>query len=214
MKLLLTSNGISNASLGNALKKLVKGPIKIVFIPTAANIVDEEKDWLINDFNNCKKLGTVDIVDISAVPKTVWLPRLKKANVIVVGGGDSSYLMKCIISSGLKDEVSMLLKNRVYVGISAGSMIMSKTLQASSEFIYGDEKKKPPKGLGLVDFNIRPHLNSLKFPKVRDRNLKKITKRLQGNTYALDDNSGILIEGNKIEVVSEGKWKIYKGNTK
>ena len=71
MKLLLTSSGISNASLANALKRLVKSPIKIAFIPTAANTVNEEKSWLINDLNNCKKLGSVDIVDISALPRAI-----------------------------------------------------------------------------------------------------------------------------------------------
>ncbi len=210
MKLLLTSNGISNASLANALKKFVKRHIKIAFIPTAANTVDEEKGWLIDDLNNCKNLGAVDIVDISALPKKIWLPRLKKANVIVVGGGSPSYLIKCIVSSSLKNELPKLLKRRIYVGISAGSIIMSKTIQVSSEFLYGDEEKTIPKGLGFIDFNIRPHLNSTHFPKVRDKNLKKLARKLDGDLYAIDDNSAVLVNGNKIEVISEGKWRIYK----
>ena len=210
MKLLLTSNGLSNASLANALKKLVRNRIKTAFIPTAANVVDEDKDWLINDVVNCRKLGTVDIVDISALPKTMWLPRLKKANVLVVGGGDSTHLMKCIVSSGLKNEISKLLRNRVYVGISAGSIVTSKTLQAASKYIYGKYGNETvAKGLGLIDFNIRPHLNSPKFPRVRDRILRKVARKLSGDVYALDDNSGVLVNGNKIKVISEGTWKLY-----
>lgn len=214
MKLLLTSNGISNESLAKALKKLIKRKIKIAFIPTAANIETGEKEWLINDLNNCQKIGTVDIVDISAVPKNIWLPRLKKSNVIVVEGGDSSYLMNCIISSGLKNEISKLLKNRVYVGISAGSIVTSKTLQASSDFIYSKGVKHAPKGLGFVEFDIRPHLNSPKFPKVRDKYLRKLVRKLHGDVYAIDDDSAVMIDGNKIEVVSEGKWKKYSGEKK
>lgn len=210
MKLLLTSAGISNKSLANALKKLVKRPIRIAFIPTAANAEDGEKNWLIKDFVNCQKLGTVDIVDISAVPKNIWLPRLKKANVIVVGGGNTSYLMKCVVSSGFKDMLQSLLKTRVYVGISAGSIVMCKTLQAASEFLYGDEKKTPPKGLGFVGFHIRPHLNSSEFPKVNDRYLKKAAEKLDGKLYAIDDNTGVLVDSNKVDVISEGVWKIYR----
>ncbi len=212
MKLLLTSAGIINASLDRALKKLVKGNVKIAFIPTTANVEDGEKDWLIKDLNDCKRLGSVDIVDISAVPKSIWLPRLKRSNVIVVGGGNTAYLMNCIISSGLKDEIQGLLRSRVYVGISAGSIVMSKTIQASSEFLYGDEVRQAPKGLGIIDFNIRPHLYSRHFPKVNDKNLKKVMGKVEGDIYAIDDDSGVLVVGNKIKIVSEGKWKIYRKN--
>lgn len=210
MKLLLTSSGLTNESLCNALKKLARGHIRIAFIPTAANVVEEEKGWLVNDLNNCKKLGDLDIVDISALPKNIWLLRLKKANVIVVGGGDTAYLMKQINSSGLMEELPGLLKTRVYVGISAGSIVTNKTLQAASSFIFS--KKSTPKGLGMVDFYVRPHLNSPKFrvKKVNEKIMRKVIGRFDGDVYALDDNSGVLVDDDKIEVVSEGKWKLYK----
>ena len=83
----------------------------------------------------------------------------------------------------------------------------SKTLRASSDYIYGS--KVAPKGLELIAFNIRPHFNSPRFPKVRDRILKKVVKKLSGDVYALDDESGVLVNGNKIKVISEGTWKLY-----
>jgi dipeptidase E len=209
MKLLLTSGGITNKSLARALKQMVNGPIRTAFIPTAANVEDGEKDWLINDLNNFQKMGRVDIVDISAMPKSIWLPRLKKSNVIAVGGGNTTHLMKCINSSGLKKELPSLLKNRVYVGISAGSCVMSNTLQASSEYLYGDESKNPPRGLGLIKFNVRPHLNSSYFPKVNVKNLENVAPKLDGDLYAIDDQTGVLVHGSKITVVSEGKWKKF-----
>jgi len=212
MKLLLTSAGITNDSLANALKSLVKGSIKIAFIPTAANVSDEKKDWLIRNFNECERLGTVDIVDISALSKPVWLPRLKKANVIFVGGGNTSYLMKCISSSGLKKELSPLLKSRVYVGISAGSIVTNKTLQPSSGFIFGN--KEAPEALGMVDFYIRPHMNAPNFraKKIDEENLDKIANRFNADLYAIDDNSAVLVNEGKIQVISEGTWKLYKGS--
>ncbi len=208
MRILLTSGGITNQSMVNVLKSWVKD-INIVFIPTAANVEEGDKDWLITDYVNCHKLGSVDIVDISALDKKIWLPRLQKANVIVVGGGNTEYLMKCLISSGLKKELPELLKDEVYVGISAGSIVLSKTLSASSEFLYGDESKKAVAGLGYIDFNVRPHLNSPHFKRVRDSILKEIVKKLEGDTYALDDNSAVVFDDKKISVVSEGKWIKY-----
>lgn len=209
MRILLTSAGITNQSIAKVLKDWVKD-INIVFIPTAANVEEGDKDWLITDYVNCHKLGSVDIVDISAVDKKIWLPRLQKANVIVVGGGNTEYLIKCLISSGLKKELPKLLKDKVYVGISAGSIVLSKTLSASSEFLYGDESKKAVAGLGYIDFNVRPHLNSPHFKRVRDSILKEVVKKLDGDTYALDDNSAVVFDNGKISMVSEGKWLLYK----
>ncbi|MGD0728781.1 MAG: Type 1 glutamine amidotransferase-like domain-containing protein [Candidatus Micrarchaeaceae archaeon] len=211
MKILITSTGITNKSISNALKELVgkNVKIKIAFIPTAANESDGEKDWLIKNYNECEKVGTVDIVDISALKKKSWFPRLKEANVIVVGGGWTAYLMEWFIKSGLKNELPKLLKTRVYVGISAGGIILAKTIQARSEFLYGDEVNKAPAGLSYINFNFRPHLNSPYFPKVRDKYLKTVAERLTGDLYALDDNSAIIYINGKIKVVSEGKWKKY-----
>jgi dipeptidase E len=209
MKLLLTSAGISNRSIENALKKLIKGDIKIAFIPTASTEDGGNKEWLQEDINNCKKLGSVDVVDISVLDKKEWLPKLEKANVILVGGGDTAYLMKWILKSGLAKEFLRLLKERIYVGISAGSIVTSKEIQAESEDLYGDEIKNPPKGLGYIDFHIRPHLNSPYFRRVNDKNLKELSKKLSGDLYAIDDDSAVLFNDGKIEVISEGKWIKY-----
>lgn len=209
MKLLLTSTGITNKSLAAALKSLVKGKIRIAFIPTAANLKEGKKSWLIKNYNECEKLGDVDIVDIACMSRKNWLPRLRKANVIFVGGGDTEYLMNCMKKSGLKKEFPNLLKSRVYVGISAGSVIAAKGLDASSRFLYSNEPKIAPSGLGYVDFNVRPHLNSLRYPKMRDRYLKKVSKKINVDLYAIDDDSGILVNNGKIKIISEGIWKKY-----
>lgn len=209
---MLTSSGITNKSLEEALRKLVNGEIKIAFIPTAANTVGiekEDKEWLIKNYVECLRLGFTDIVDISALDKEVWLPRLKAANVIFMGGGDSIHLMNWINKSGLKDELPDLLKDRVYVGISAGCAVASKDLAASTKFLYKENASEADKGLGMVDFYVRPHLNSPKFPKVRDEYLKQDTQKLDQDCYALDDDSAVVFVNGKIDVVSEGKWIKY-----
>ena len=214
MKLLLTSCGIINESLAKTVKRLVgRRKIKIAFIPTAANASDStEKGWLIKNYNECERLGSVDIVDISAVDKRVWLPRLRAANVIVMGGGGGKgvlFLMRWILKSGLEKELPNLLKDRVYVGISAGSIIASKRLSASSMYLFGRKAGVAPKGLGYIDFYVRPHLNSAKHLKVRDGIVSKRLDRIDGDLYVIDDDTGILCSDGKVTVVSEGKWKRY-----
>ena len=132
MKLLLTSAGIKNDSIAKALEELVgktANGVRIAFIPTAANVEEGDKGWLIEDYRNLKKREyEVDIVDISALPREMWEPRLKQANVIMVGGGNTFHLMYWLRKVGLDKLLPELLKTRVYVGISAGSMVVSKSI--------------------------------------------------------------------------------------
>lgn len=214
MKLLLTSNGLCNKSIVNALAGLLGKPFKkssIAFIPTAANIVPGDKNWVINDLTNCRKAGfeVVDIVDIAALSQDQWKPRLEAADVLLFGGGNTFYLMHCIEKSGLEKLLHKYLKTKVYVGISAGSMITGKyiRLSDSKKLYYPDIKGyQDDTGLNLVDFSVRPHFNSPIFPDVNKEVLEKITKDFPETVYALDDESAIIVNNNKVEVVTEGNW--------
>jgi dipeptidase E len=217
MKLLLTSAGLTNKKIVDILSSSVGKPnkeISIVFIPTAANVEEGDKDWLIDDYSNIKKQGYkfIDIVDISAVSKDVWLPRIKKADVIFVGGGNTYYLMSWLRKSGLDKLLPELLKTRVYVGISAGSIVTTINLRMSTSQKSYSEKVYPIKddlGLGFVNFHIRPHFNSEHFPKLRSKYIKEIAKEIPESVYALDDDSAIVVNDKEIKVISEGKWEKF-----
>ena len=214
MKLFLTSGGLTNNTLIRAFNDLVGLPneqVKIAFIPTAANFESGDKSWLINDYSNLKKQKySVDIVDISALPKEVWLPRLEEANVIFVGGGNTFHLMHWVEKSGLKEILPELLKTRVYAGISAGSCIAGPTIYNSVQNLFGERYGLEIKeGTGLVNFQIIPHLNSPYFTKIREENLETASKDLTEPVYALDDNSAVVVDDAKVEIVSEGKWRKF-----
>lgn len=217
MKLLLTPGGLMNNSIISALKDLTQKPfeeLNLAFIPTASNMEEGDKWWLIEDLKICKRLKfkSVDIVDISAIPRKVWQNRLEKANALLFEGGNTYHLMYWINKSGLKDILPELLKTRVYVGISAGSIVATPSLILSSaekeplkeigETIYDE-------GLGLVDFLIEPHINNKYFPELTFEYVKKQSRKIPQQIYALDDNSAIKVVNNKISVISEGKWKKF-----
>ncbi len=215
MKLLLTSAGLRNKSIANALKELAGknfDKLNLVVIPTAMNIEEGDKDWYIDDLANSKKLGfkSIDIVDISAVERNIWEPRLKEADVLMFGGGNTFYLMDWVRKSGLKDILPEMLKEKVYVGISAGSMITSHSLDLSdSENLYDEaetEEEKNNKALGYVNIHIRPHFNSPYFPKLRSENIKELAKGVKEPVYAIDDQTAIQVVDGEISVVSEGEW--------
>ncbi len=218
MKQFLTSNGLCNDTLKQEFIKLVgKKPeeIKIAFVPTAANIIDEEKDWLIDDMYNIKSIGAeIDIVDISALPKEIWLPRLEKADVLFFGGGDSEHLLNWVKKTGLDKMLPELLKTRVYAGISAGSMITCPNLflnDKDSQIYYeGKTFKSNDQALNYNEFYFRPHYNSGYFSRANYDNLKELSANFKETIYAIDDNSAIIVDGDQVKVVSEGdKWEIF-----
>lgn len=214
MRLFLSSAGLSNEKLVGVFEGLVglpKDQIKTAFIPTAANVEEGDKNWLINDYVNLKKAGyIVDIVDISAIPIEVWKPRLEAANVLFLGGGNTFHLMHWVEKSGLKDLLPELLKTKVYAGISAGSCIAGPTIYNSVQNLFGEKYDlKIDKGLGLVNFQLIPHLNSEYFSKIRVEHLEVASRDLTEPVYAVDDNSAVVVNGDKIEVVSEGEWKKF-----
>ncbi len=214
MKLFLSSAGLSNNLLVRAFNDLVGLPneeIKIAFIPTAANVVEGDKDWLINDYKNLKAQNYfVDIVDISAVPEKVWRPRLETSNVLFFGGGNTYHLMHCVEASGLQKILPELLETRIYAGISAGSCMAGPTINNSVQNLFDEKYELEIKnGLNFVDFQIVTHLNSSYFPKIRDEFLTSASNDLTEAVYAIDDNSAVMVNGEELKVVSDGVWKKY-----
>ena len=220
MKLLLTSNGITNPTLAKALLELVgkkAEEITVAFIPTAANVDHSDKSWFIRDLQNIKKQGYkfIDIVDISALPKWNWQPRLESADVLFFSGGSSPHLIRWIEESGLKELLPELLKTRIYVSISAGTVITAPTLALSNQekTLWYKEKfgYEGKTGLGLIDFYIRPHLNTEKHPHSSKEVLEKIAKEIPQTIYGIDDQMAIKVVDGKAEVIGEGEYVVFNG---
>lgn len=217
MKLLLTSAGFTNKPIADALLELTGkkfNELKLVFIPTAANVETDDKGWLIDDLTNCKKLGfkEIRIVDISTPEKDIWMPVIEGADVILFGGGNTFHLMHWIRKTGLDEKLPEFLKTKVYVGISAGSMVTTPSLALSqSKKLYYEDYEGETSDLALhfVDFQVRPHLNSPDFPNVRVEYLEKLAKEIEDPIYAIDDQTAIKVDGPTVTVISEGKWKKF-----
>ncbi|MFA6254145.1 MAG: Type 1 glutamine amidotransferase-like domain-containing protein [Candidatus Paceibacterota bacterium] len=214
MKILLTSSGITNKSIAEALFDLVgKKPeeTSLVFIPTASNVEKGNKDWLIDDLVNLKNQNfkQIEIADISAVPEEIWRPKLEEADVLFFEGGNTFHLMEWINKSGLKELLPKLLETRVYVGVSAGSMVTNPDLSLKlSRVVYGEdlERTEDMAGLNYVDFHFLPHLNSEFFPDLRKDKIERVIAGVKKKVYAMDDNGALKVMDGKVEIVSEGQY--------
>lgn len=212
MKLLLTSTGLKNKAIFNALIDLVGKPAKeisIAFIPTAANYERGDKGWFIEDLVNIKKQGfkSLDIIDISALPKKSWLKGLHSSDVLFFEGGNTFYLMHWVEKSGLKQILKKLIKDKVYVGSSAGSCIAGPKVLTPLQELFPDEENKHNivDGLNFVPFHIVPHLNSSYFKELKEAKIRKLAEKINEPIYVIDDECAIKVINNNIEVVGNGK---------
>jgi len=212
MKFLLTSAGISNASIEKALLELVgksASETSVAFVPTAATMLNGDKGWLISNLTAFTERGfqSIDIVDIAAVPQENWQKRFEAADILCFGGGDEQFLARTMQSSGVAEALPKLLESKVYMGISAGSMVVGRLLSqvlmrelCPEESFEGNEP-----GLGLLELSILPHLNSEYFAHLRPELVHSLASRFETTVYALDDQSALKgVDGN-IEVITEGE---------
>ena len=220
MKLLLTSGGIKNPSIRAALLDLLGKPIDestALCIPTASypRRNGPERAWVfITGYEprspmielGWKSVGVLELTALPSVEGDQWVPTVEETDVLLVNGGDPMYLCHWMRESGLAD-VFPSLDRMVYVGLSAGSMVM--TPRIGEDFVHW----RPPSGddttLGVVDFSIFPHLDNPALPDNTMATAEAWAADLGASAYAIDDDTAITVVDGVVEVVSEGHWRRF-----
>jgi dipeptidase E len=220
LKLLLTSAGIKNASIHNALVDLLRKPIadsNALCIPTAQYghpQVSPEMAWSFisgqSPLPMCglgwKSVGVLELTALPSIDEERWVPWVRETDVLLVAGGDALYLCHWMRQSGLADLLPSLSET-VWVGLSAGSMVM--TPRIGEDFVQW----RPPTGddstLGLVDFSICPHLAQEGMPGNSMAEAEKWAAEIPGLAYAIDDETAIKVSDGTVDIVSEGQWKLF-----
>jgi dipeptidase E len=223
MKYLLTSAGIKNASIRNALVDLLDKPIaesSALCIPTASYghpRVTPAGAWrfVSGKEPNCpmvelgwRSVGVLELTALPSISRERWVSWVQDADVLLVNGGDALYLCHWMRQCGLADLLPAL-HGKVWVGLSAGSMVM--TPRIGPDFVHW----LPPSGgdgtLGIVDFSIFPHLDHPMLPENTMADAEKWAAGIGGPAYAIDDATAIKVVDGCVEVVSEGNWKFFAG---
>jgi dipeptidase E len=218
MKLLLTSAGISNESIRKALVSLLGKPIEeasALFVPTAIyaiasgpNIISKVICGTLGDpfcQLGWKSLGILELTALPSIKQELWLPMLQETDTLLVGGGDCQYLCYWMQQSGLAGLLPQILNKVVYVGLSAGSMIMTRYGTTYGNHTLPAETNK---SLNILNMAIHPHLNHEWFPHNTLANLEKLAATLPVPSYLIDDATAIKLVDGVVEVISEGEWKL------
>lgn len=219
MKYLLTSGGVTNASIHNALVDMLGKPIAecdALCIPTAVYghpMAGPRNAWLFISGQEprapmvglgWKSMGVLELTALPSLDEERWVPLVREIDVLLVEGGDAAYLCHWMRASGLADLLPSLSKT-VWVGLSAGSMVM--TPRIGDDFVTW-HSPAGDKTLGVVDFSIFPHLDNPDLPENTMATAEKWAADISGPAYAIDDQTAIKVVDGAVEVISEGHWKL------
>ncbi len=241
MKLLLTSNGVTNPTIRDALVGLLGKPIEesaALVVPTGIypfGVGPEMAARLIRGLVpsplcelGWRSLGVLELTALPSIDRAVWVEAVQRADALLVWGGDPLFLSHWMRESGLADLLPSLL-DLVYVGVSAGAMATAAT--------FGETYTSPPngtgrpltseqiefagpegtvgrtfvtaRGVGLVDFAVIPHLDHPDHPDASSVNAERWAAKIPKPTYALDDQSALAVTDGAVEVVTEGRWRLF-----
>ena len=217
MKFVLCSEGFHTQNTVEACVKLVGKPqdqISIGIINEAFAVEEGDKRWVLDNLNSVTNnfSAEIDIVDLLALSIEEVEKRLANKDVIFVVGGDTDYLMSVYQKTGFDKLLPKLLETKVYVGSSAGSMVVGKRINAAAyRLIYGEDSKwNVDQYVGLVDLSVMPHLDSPHFPN-RKESLLQAVGSFEGKVYGLRDDSAVVIDGDDVSTIGSEPIVIEKG---
>jgi len=227
MRSLLTSAGVSNPSIYDALVELLGKPIaesSALFVPTAIYPFSGGSGMAWKAITGVAKSplcelgwGSLGVLELTALPSIRherWIPQLEQTDALLVWGGDVLYLCYWMRQSGLADLLPSLHR-LVYVGVSAGSIVVTP-YNFDAEFDLenvpaGSDRgrEEGDRALGLVDFTLVPHLDHQDMPDASSINIEKWAAGVPVPTYAIDDQTAIKVTDGAVEVISEGQWRLF-----
>lgn len=204
-KLFLTSAGLVKETRDAFLKLLSISPIEatMAFIPTASD-PEKDKRFVDKDKKLINEIGIkLQEVDLKNENENSLLEKLSQHDVIYVEGGNTFYLLDWVRKSGFDKVLRKLTdEGKIYVGVSAGSILVGPNIELSNWKHDWDKNivnLQDLTGLNLVPFVISPHFVG------EDRALlEEKSKTVKYPIVALNDTQAILVNSGYVKIVGVG----------
>jgi dipeptidase E len=218
MRFLLTSAGITNASIHSALVDLLGKPVaasSALCIPTGVQPCPGGRSHVYRFINGSapgpmcelgwKSLGVLELTALPSIREEHWIPEDQQTNALLVWGGSPLYLCYWIRQSGLADLLPSLRRETVYVGTSGGAMVATPTFGGGT-YDDSDPLTGSDRALGLVDFSLFPHLRTC-----RTHPWMAVSSSIAyaGTGIPAAHFSMLAMTDGVVEVVSEGRCKLF-----
>jgi dipeptidase E len=219
MPMLLTSGGVKPGPVLDALLALLEKPIaeaRAVVLLDAMLPFPGDKSKMLADVEAFRALGwaELDVLTLFSGPAAGIEARLRATDVVFAYGGTNHWLAHAWTASGLAPVLRELLDEKVYVGLSAGSMIFSRR-HAEAVVAFDDQEEvdmlqldEAAPALPLFDWVLMAHLGAPYFPHATDEWAAEGAARLGTPVWYLDDRSALVVRdlAAEPEVVSDGHW--------
>jgi dipeptidase E len=201
MKLLLTSDGLTS-------KKIQKEFLKLLDKPTSEN-----KVLIMHTANIPRRWRTVrkimkGLIRLGIQKKNISLinirhkvSKIPEFDVLYSLGGNTFYILDRVRKTGFDKVIKKAVKRgKLYIGLSAGSMITHRTIESAD---WGERRKdrnkirlKNLKGLNFTNIAIFPH-----YKKRLDGEVKELKSKANYPILALKDKQALLINGKTKRII-------------
>ncbi len=195
--IILTSTGLSNDNVAKKFFNLIKDKEqKTVAIITTTAEDKEQNKYSILAKKQFQEAGftNIDFVDL----ETQELDS-DKYDVIYVCGGDTFKLLKFAKEKNFNDNVKRLLnRDGFYIGVSAGSIIMSPSIDIANEIEpdSNDVSLTDFSSFGIVPFHVMPHY----YPDIEEE-VKEFENKYNVEVKRLTNDQALFIKNNTIELI-------------
>ena len=185
---------------------------KVVFIPTAANheMSDQDREALDYIYDTDKKalqkLGfNVEELEVSRESCEVIEQSITGTDCIFVGGGNTFFLLQELRRKGADKLISRHIeKGKLYMGTSAGSILVQKDLVADGvdDPKFGPDLNGDFTALGFIDFYLYVHYGSHYWGD-DDEYIRKYYSKL--DYMKISDKQAVTVNSDKIEIVTSAE---------
>jgi len=175
---------------------------RLAYIPSQS---DFERKYFNQKVEWYKQFGITDLLyfDVDKEYDEKKNDELFACDAIFLSGGNTYYFLNSLKKREFLPKLrEYVRKGGILIGVSAGSIIMSKTVDITT---FHDENTIGLKGytaLGLVDFEFFPHLDHNIKQYLEDLKKYSINKR-NSVIYACKDGDGIIVYDHEIKFIGE-----------
>ena len=188
--IILTSCGIINEEFKDRFYKIINKEDlfnkKVLYITTASDGESGDKSWIDEEYQTILDLGiNENNITEYKIGNDI---NINEYDIIYMLGGNTFYLLDMIRKYNFDKTIKDFIDSgKVYIGSSAGSSILGKTIEIALPFDKNKVNMTDYTGLNMVDGLIYPHCNQY------EDYINNIKETSKDKLYLLYDGDGIII---------------------
>ncbi|MEH7331910.1 Type 1 glutamine amidotransferase-like domain-containing protein [Neobacillus drentensis] len=185
----------NNLQLEERIKELILvKSFKLGYFPSQS---DKEKKYFAAAKKYFRSLDINEFLyfDVDEEYDETLLRELESCDGLYLSGGNTFYFLKNLQKRNLLGKLNeMAINGKLLIGVSAGSLLMSKTIKIASYIDENFVHLEQLNALNLIEFEFMPHWNTQKnqLPEL-------LAYSKQKTIYTCNDGDGIIITGDHIE---------------